>query len=75
VTVGDALDMLTLREVRDAIRATIGYPAEQLGHTCDVIVEEVCRQWPERHMAELARKLDSTCAGGQVLDAIPVITA
>jgi hypothetical protein len=75
VTVGDALDTLTLREVRDAIRATIGYPAEQLGHTCDVIVEEVCRQWPERHMAELARKLDSKCAGGQVLDAIPVITA
>ena len=72
---GDALDTLTLGDVRDAIRGAIGYPAEQLGHTCDVIVEEVCRQWPERHMAALARKLDSQSAGGQVLDAIPVITA
>lgn len=72
---GDALDTLTLREVRDAIRGAIGHPAEQLGHTCDVIVDEVCRQWPERHMADLARKLDSNSAGGQVLDAIPVITA
>ena len=70
---GDALDMLTLRGIREGIRSAIGYPAEQLGHTCDVIVDEVCRQWPERHMADLARKLDS--AGGQVLDAIPVITA
>ena len=64
---GDALDTLTLREVRDAIRGAIGHPAEQLGHTCDVIVEEVCRQWPERHMADLARKLGmkTTDAAGE----------
>jgi hypothetical protein len=75
VTVGDALDMLTLGDVRAAIRGAIGYPAQQLGHTCDVIVDEVCRQWPERHMANLARKLDCDSAGGQVFDAIAVITA
>jgi hypothetical protein len=75
VTVGDALDTLTLGEVREAIREAIGQPAEKLCHTCDVIVDEVCRQWPERHMASLARKLDCDSVGGQVLDAISVITA
>ena len=72
---GDALDTLTHQELLDAVREAIGPPAEQLAHTCDVIVDEVCRQWPERTMAKLARKLDSEEAGGKVLDAVAVITA
>jgi len=75
VTVGDALDTLTHEGLRYAIRAAIGPPAAVLEHTCDVIVDEVCRQWPERTMADLARKLDSESAGGKVLDALAVITA
>jgi hypothetical protein len=75
VTVGDALDTLTLRSLRDSIREAIGPPATTLAEVCDVILDEVCRQWPERAMADIARKQDSDAAGGQAFDAIAVITA
>lgn len=72
---GDALDTLTLRELCDAVREQIGPQAEQLEHTCDVIVTEVCRCWPEATMAEIAKKLGSHKAADDVLDAISVTTA
>ena len=73
---GDALDTpLTLDGLRALVREFIGPPGEALEHTCDVIVEEICRQWPERTMADYARKLDSNAVGAKVLDAIAVITA
>lgn len=72
---GDALDTLTLEGLRALVREFIGPPGEALEHTCDVIVEEICRQWPERTMADYARKLDSNAVGAKVLDAIAVITA
>lgn len=72
---GDALDTLTLRELADRVREQIGPPAEQLEHTCDVIVHEVCRCWPERTMADIAGKLGCSKAADDVLDAIAVTTA
>lgn len=72
---GDALDTLTLREIADLIRGAIGPPAEQLEHTCDVIVMEICRCWPEKTMAEIAGKLGCSKAADDVLDAIAVTTA
>jgi len=75
VTVGDALDTLTLPEMFSHVREAIGPPATTLSHTADILIEETCRVWPERTMADLARRLDSEEAGGKVLDAISVITA
>ena len=72
---GDALDTLTLRELCDAVREQIGPKAAELEHTCDIIVKEVCRCWPEKVMADIASKLNSTRAADQVLDAIAVTTA
>lgn len=72
---GDALDTLTLRELCDAVREQIGPRAEQLEHTCDIIVTEVCRCWPERTFADLAKNLACERAGDRVLDAIAVTTA
>lgn len=72
---GDALDTLTLRELADRVRHQIGPRAEQLEHTCDVLVVEVCRCWPERTMADIAQRLNSSEAADDVLDAIAVTTA
>lgn len=72
---GDALDTLTHEGLRYLIRSAIGPPGERLEHTCDVIVDEICRQWPERTMADLARKMDSETAGTKVLEALTVIRA
>ncbi len=72
---GDALDTLTLRELCDAVREQIGPRAAELEHTCDVIVTEICRCWPERTMAEIAGKLSCARAADDVLDAIAVTTA
>jgi hypothetical protein len=75
VTVGDTLDTLTLEGLRATVREFIGPSGATLEHTCDVIVDEICRQWPERTMADYARKIDSNAVGAKVFDAIPVITA
>lgn len=75
VAVGDALDTLTLRELCDAVRTQIGPRAEQLEHTCDVIVTEICRVWPERTMADIASRMTTPKAADEVLDAISVTTA
>lgn len=73
--VGDALDTLTLRELADLIREAIGPRAEHLEHTCDVLVLEVCRCWPEKTMAGIATNLHSSRAADELLDAIAVTTA
>lgn len=75
VTVGDALDTLSLGDLCGLVREAIGPPATTLEHTADVLVEETLRQWPEKTMATYAAKLTSTDNGDGVLDAIPVITA
>ena len=72
---GDALDTLTHEGLRYAIRSAVGPPGKVLTHTCDVIVDEICRQWPERHMADLARKKGAANLQMQVLDALAVIGA
>lgn len=72
---GDALETLTHEGLRYAIREAVGPPGEVLEHTCDVIVDEICRQWPERTMADIARRLKEDKAGDQALDAIAVIIA
>lgn len=72
---GDALDTLTLRELADIIRESIGPKAEALEHTCDVLVTEVCRCWPEKVMADIASKANTSKAADDVLDAIAVTTA
>ena len=72
---GDALGTLTHEGLRWTVREAVGPPSDILEHTCDVIVDEICRQWPERTMADLARKLDCDAAGGRALEAIAVITA
>lgn len=74
-TVGDALDTLTLRELCDAVREQIGPRAAELEHTCDVIVTEICRCWPERTMADIAARMTTARAADDVLDAIAVTTA
>lgn len=72
---GDALDTLTLRELSDRIRASIGTDAEALEHTVDVIVTEVCRCWPERVMAACARNLESEKNGATAVHGVAVVTA
>lgn len=72
---GDALVTLTLRELADLVRSSIGEKGEPLSHTCDVIVMEICRCWPEVVMAEIATKLGCSQAADKVLDAISVTTA
>lgn len=72
---GDALDTLTLREIADIIRDQIGPKAEKLEHTCDVLVMEVCRCWPERAMADIAARMTQPKAADDVLNAIAVTTA
>lgn len=69
---GDALDTLTLRELADAVRAGLGERGDLLSHTCDVITVEICRSWPERAMADLARDMSN---GDAVLGALDVVTA
>lgn len=72
---GDALDTLTHEGLRYAIREAIGPPGKVLEHTCDVIVDEICRVWPERTMADIARRKSTSQAADDVLDAIAVTVA
>lgn len=72
---GDALETLTLRELCDAVREQIGPRGDQLEHTCDILVTEVCRCWPERTMASIAARKHTAGAADEVLDAIAVTIA
>ena len=55
------------------VRHRVGGYALQLPDEVASIVETTLRAWPERHMADLARRADT--AGGEALDAIGVISA
>lgn len=55
------------------IRHAIGGPALQLPDEVAAIVDTTLIHWPERHMADLARR--SEHAGREALDAIGVIGA
>lgn len=72
---GDAPGMLTLRELADLVREFVGEAGATLQHTVDVIVVEICRCWPERAMADIAKDVATTTSGDAVLDAIAVVTA
>lgn len=55
------------------VRHGVGGPALQMPDEVAAIVDTTLIQWPERHMADLARRSDT--AGGETLNAIGVISA
>jgi hypothetical protein len=74
VTVG-AAPVTSIEDLRAEIRSRIGPQAVELSHCCDVFVSQVCRYWPERHMATLARQMTNAGSGAGALDALAVVTA
>jgi hypothetical protein len=70
--VGDAASM-DLTWLRSEVRHRIGGPALQLPEEVAAIVDATLVHWPERHMADLARRSDT--AGREALDAVGVIAA
>ena len=74
VTVG-AAPVTSVDDLRAEIRTRIGPQAVELSHCCDVFVVQVCRYWPERHMADLARQMTHAGSGAGALDALAVVTA
>jgi len=70
--VGDAAGM-DLTWLRAEVRHRIGGPALQLPEEVAAIVDATLVHWPERHMADLARRSDT--AGREALDAVGVIAA
>ena len=69
---GDAASM-DLTWLRSTVRHRIGGPALQLPDEVAAICDATLVHWPERHMAELARRSEN--AGREALDAIGVIGA
>lgn len=61
-----------LTQLRDAVRERIGKHAERLTHTCDVIVDEACRFWPEKEFLRIAAEVEANRSDGR--DAIAVIS-
>ncbi len=70
-----AAPVTSIEDLRAEIRSRIGPQALELAHCCDVFVSQVCRYWPERHMANLARQMTSAGSGAGALDALAVVTA
>jgi len=70
-----AAPVTSVEELRAEIRTRIGPQAVELEHCCDVFVSQVCRYWPERHMADLARQMKHAGSGAGALDALAVVTA
>jgi hypothetical protein len=64
---------LTLAGIREHVREQIGGPAVAVQSAADELVDTTLRWWPERRMAELARRGND--AGPEALDAIAVISA
>jgi hypothetical protein len=64
---------LTLRGIRDHVREQIGGPAVAVQSAADELVDTALRWWPERRMAELARRGGD--ATTDALDALAVISA
>jgi hypothetical protein len=64
---------LTLAGIREHVREQIGGPAVAVQSAADELVDTALRWWPERRMAELARRgADATTDS---LDALAVISA
>lgn len=74
---GDAPDTLTLAGLRAIVRASVSAtdPSDVLNHTVDVLLDETCRQWPERYMAQVARKADAGQHGDRLLGSLAVVAA
>jgi hypothetical protein len=73
VTVGDASAVDTpLSDLRDEIRRRMGHQADGLADACDEVTSAVCYFWPQKHMAEIARRASPEPF---TLDAIAVIEA
>jgi len=73
--VGDAPGTLTPRELADTVRVRIGEHGEAFGHTCDIIVAEICRCWPMDEMADIAAHLKDSQTADRFLNAFNVINA
>lgn len=70
---GDASAVETpLCDLRDAVRRRMGHQADGLADACDEVATTVCYFWPQRWMAEIARRPDPSAFW---LDAISVIEA
>ena len=72
---GDAPVTLTPRELADTVRLRIGEHGESFGHTCDIIIAEICRCWPMEEMADIAAHLKDSHTADRFLNAFNVITA
>ena len=72
--VGDVAGM-DLTWLRAEVRHRVGGPALQLPDEVAAIVDATLVHWPERHMADLARRAEAAGAGREALDAIGVISA
>ena len=73
VTVGDASAVETpLCDLRDEVRRRMGHQADGLADACDEVATTVCYYWPQRWMADLARRSDPSAF---TLDTISVIEA
>jgi hypothetical protein len=72
VPVGNAAGM-DLVWLHAEVRHAVGGPALQMQDEVAAIVDTTLVHWPERHMADLARRADT--AGRESLDAVGVIGA
>jgi len=71
--VGDASAVETpLCDLRDEVRRRMGHQADGLADACDEVTTTVCYFWPQRWMADLARRLDASAFW---LDTIAVLEA
>lgn len=70
---GDASAVETpLCDLRDEVRRRMGHQADGLADACDEVTTTVCYFWPQRWMADLARRLDASAFW---LDTIAVLEA
>lgn len=61
-----------LSDLRDEVRRRMGHQADGLSDACDEVTSTVCYFWPQRWMAEVARR---QIEAGNMLDAVAVIEA
>lgn len=65
-----------LTQLREAVRERIGEPARQLTHTCDVLVDEACKWWPEREFIRIASAVENDSSQGKdAIHALGVLAA
>ncbi len=70
---GDASAVETpLCDLRDEVRRRMGHQANGLADACDEVTTTICYFWPQRWMADLARRHDASAFW---LDTIAVIEA